>query len=249
MISRLTYILLVTLLSIMPVQAENQQGFYTVELKYIDTESAVSVIRSLLSKETKITAEKNVLIISGNPADIKKVTHVLKEIDQLPTPLTIQFIASSRNLNLNSQDRTYSSNKSQKSAQSMAIIERQWVTLNTGLSIPIATRIKNPDGTESQTFRYKEVNKRYVFKVHEFSGWTIVQVGLDSAELMGPTTIINKNLETTIVGKTGEWLQVAGSTPINKSNEKVYSTSPRDDKVIHLYVRVVKDQESKTNEQ
>lgn len=229
------------------IHAANQSSLFTVTLKYIDGDTAVSVLKSLLSKKTKLSAEKNILIIDGSPAEIKKVTHVLKEIDQLPAPLTLQFIASSRKLNLNSQDKTFTLNQRHNTAQSMSIVERQWVTLNTGISVPIAVRKKYSDGTEAQTFRYKKISKKYVFKVHEFSGWTIVQVGMDSDDLMGPGTIIHSNLETTIVGKTGNWLEVATTTKVNQKNGVTYSTASRDKKQIHLYVRVIKQPESEKN--
>ncbi|MDH5602266.1 MAG: hypothetical protein OEY78_13295, partial [Gammaproteobacteria bacterium] len=109
--------------------------------------------------------------------------------------------------------------------------------------IPIAERKRYADGTETQSFRFKKISKNYIFKVHEFSGWSVIQVGLNvsapSDDIAG--AIEHTKLDTTIVGKTGEWLEVASSKKISpEKNEKTFSTTRTDKKLIFLYVKVIK---------
>jgi len=222
--------------------AESQSETASFTLKHINGKEVVSVLRSLIDNDTQVSESNNVLLISGNSSKIKNILQIIKEMDQPPTPLTIEFIASSHKINFNNQSNTLEfSNNKNNTSQSMSITERQWVTLNTGLSIPIAQRTRSADGTETQSFRYKKVSKRYVFKVHEFSGWSVIQVGMNASALDNSVAgaIKHTKLDTTIVGQTGDWLEVASSNIINNNiKNKVYSTRSRNKNFIHLYVKV-----------
>ena len=222
----------------------------TVNLQYITGRDVMSVLLSLVDKSVSISEENNILLINGTAAKTKNILHIIKKIDTPPAALTIEFIASSRKINFKPADNTYQSSKNRNNtSQSMLITERQWVTLNTGLSIPITERKHYADGTETQSFKYKKITKSYLFKVHEFSGWSVIQMGVDSSELQGGPVgpIEHTQLHTTIVGKTGEWLEVASTNKIIPgNNDNVYSTDRPDKKYIHLYVKVKKSETDKT---
>lgn len=224
--------------------AAQEKEVTTIELKYIVAEDVLSVLNSLVDESVSLTHRNNLLIINGSESKTKNILHIISKIDTPPSPLTIEFIASSRKIDFNQSANTYQAGKNtSNTAQSMTITERQWVSLNTGLSIPIAERKRYADGTETQSFRYKKVSKNYIFKVHEFSGWSVVQVGLNvltpSNDIAG--AIEHTKLDTTIVGKTGEWLEVASSKKISSdNNSKTYSTNRPNKKLIFLYVKVNK---------
>lgn len=220
----------------------NDKQLVTVNLKHITGEDVLSVLKSLIDESVSISNSDNVLLINGTPDKTKNILHIINKIDTPHEPLTIEFIASNKKINFQSTDKTYQSARNNIS-QSMAITERQWVTLNTAMSVPISERKRYPDGTETQSFRYKKINKSYVFKVHEFSGWSVIQVGVNistpASDIKG--IIKHTKLDTTIVGKTGEWLEVASSRPVTQSqNSQTYSTSKNDQSHIHLYVKVKK---------
>lgn len=212
----------------------------TVVLKYIAGSDVISVLKSLIDKSVLVSEKDNVLFINGTPEKTKNLLHIINKIDTPPSPLTIEFIASNKVINFN-QKNTYQTEKNNTS-QSMAITERQWVTLNTALSIPIAERKRYADGTEVQSFTYKKINKSYIFKVHEFSDWSVIQVGVNAStdsEVNGE--IKNTTLDTTIIGKTGEWQEVASSKRIsNDGSSQIYSTNKDNKKHIYLYVKVKK---------
>ena len=216
----------------------------TINLKYITGEDILSVLESLIDKSVSISEENDVLLINGTPDKTKNILHIINQIDTPPTPLTIEFIASNKKIDFKQSTNTYQSGKDRnKTSQSMSITERQWVTLNTGLSIPIAERKRYADGTETQSFRYKKISKSYVFKVHEFSGWSVVQVGLNVSSLSDDVAgaIEHTKLDTTIIGKTDEWLEVASNNPIKEDvNSQIYSTNQTNKNHIFLYVKVKK---------
>jgi len=222
----------------------NEKKITSVNLKYITGDDVVSVLNSLIDESVSISEENNVLLINGSAEKTKNLLPIIAQIDSLPSSLTIEFIASNRKIDFNPSSNTYQSSKNKNlSSQSMSITERQWVTLNTGLSIPVAERKRYADGTETQSFRYKKVSKSYIFKVHEFSGWSVIQMGVDSSELQGGPTgpIEHTQLDTTIIGKTGEWLEVASTNKIfPDTNANVYATERANKKYIHLYVKVKK---------
>ncbi len=216
----------------------------TINLKYITGEDVLSVLKSLVDKSVSISQENDVLLINGTSGKTKNIMHIINKIDTPPDILTIEFIASNRKINFNKKSNTYQAGKNRtNTSQSMSITERQWVKLNTGISIPVTERKRYADGTETQSFTFKKISKSYIFKVHEFSGWSVIQVGLNASSLSDDIAgaIVHTQLDTTIVGKTNEWLEVASSKPVSKDdNSQTYSTNSRNKKFIHLYVKVNK---------
>lgn len=188
-----------------------QKQLTTINLQYISGKDVISVLKSLIDKSVLISEKDNVLFINGTPDKTKNILQIIKQVDTPPVALTIEFIASSRKIDFKTSGTIYQTRND--TTQSMSITERQWVTLNTGLSIPIAERKRYADGTETQSFRYKKITKSYVFKVHEFSGWSIIQVGLNTSSVSADIAdaIEHTELDTTIVGKTEEWLEVTSS--------------------------------------
>lgn len=222
----------------------NQKQLTTIKLNHISGYDVISVLNSLVDKSVSITEEENTLLINGTAAKTKNIIPIIEKIDTPPEAFTIEFIASNRKINLQQSNNTYESSSSiTNTSQSMGIIERQWVTLNTGLSVPVTERRRLADGTETQSFRYKNVSKSYLFKVHEFSGWSVIQVGVNNESLSENIAgaIEYTKLNTTIIGKTGEWLKVASKKPISDDvNTKTYTTNQRDNNRIYLYVKVIK---------
>lgn len=253
MIQKYYIILFLFFLSFTQTHAEESQPIETtVDLKHITGEDVSSVLNSLVDNSVSIQDTKNSLIIKGTAQKIKNILPIIQQIDTPPTPLTIEFIASNRKITFNNSTNTYQSRYN--TSQSMSITERQWVTLNTGLSIPIAERVRHPDGTESQSFRYKKITKSYVFKVHEFSGWSVIQAGVNISSMSDDVAgaIEHTKLDTTIVGKTGEWLEVAASKPVTTNqSSQTYSTNRGNSNHIFLYVKVketkLKDKTKETN--
>ena len=222
----LTFFLFFAYAQVNAEEIYNEKGkkLTSINLKYITGGDVLSVLRSLVDESVSISEKNNVLQITGSDKKTKNILQIIEQIDTPATPLTIEFIASSRKIDFKS---AYQSKNS--SSQSMSITERQWVTLNTGLSIPVSERKRYADGTETQSFKYKKISKSYVFKVHEFSGWSVIQVGSnDSVANSNVADAVEYTaMDTTIVGKTGEWLEVTSSTQ-----------DPEDKHPIYLYVRV-----------
>ncbi|MFV1985151.1 MAG: secretin N-terminal domain-containing protein [Thiohalomonadales bacterium] len=245
---KLTYILLLTLSLFLintPANAEKtsvkQKQITNVSLQYISGKDVISVLQSLIDKSVLISEKDNVLFINGTPDKTKNILQIIEQVDTPPAALTIEFIASSRKIDFKKSGAIYQTKNN--TTQSMSITERQWVTLNTGLSLPIAERKRYADGTETQSFRYKKITKSYVFKVHEFSGWSIIQVGLNtSPENTDIADAIEETeLDTTIVGKTEEWLEITSS---KRLTEDVVSTNNN----IFLYLKVKESKIKNENE-
>lgn len=235
-ISRIIFIL--TFIIYSSVTTAEQKTTTSVTLKYIIGQDVLSVLKSLIDQSISIREENNVLHIYGTPDKTKNILHIINAIDSPPASLTIEFLASSRVISFNKNNSAFNKNRTRNKLQSMSITERQWVTLNTGLSIPISIRRKNPDGTESQFYKYKKISESYLFKVHEFSGWSVIQVGINTQTLNNDIekAISNTNLDTIIVGKTGEWLEIVSSQNISNNKRKRHA--------IHLYVKVLKLEEN-----
>lgn len=248
MINILLYILLTFIVASSPIYAEeitpSKQQLTTIKLNHISGTDALSVLMSLKDSSVSINAENNTLHIKGYPDKTKNILPIIEKIDTPPEAFTIEFIASNRKINFKKKHKTYNSSKSlSNTSQSISITERQWVTLNTGLTIPVTERTRLADGTETQSFKYKKISKSYLFKVHEFSGWSVVQLGVTDEYLSDDIAgaIEHTKLDTTIIGKTNEWIEVASRKPIlSDNNSKIYTTQQSSTNHIFLYVKVIK---------
>lgn len=231
----------ILLLSSMNTLAK-QENFTTVKLKHIDVTEALSVLKPLTEHTISANTNNNTLIIKGAKKKTKNIVKLIQKLDTPTIPLTLEFITSKRKINFKHSKNIYELNRN-SSSQAMSIIERQWVTLNTGVSIPIRDRTRSADGSVTETVRYKKVGKNYLFKVHEFNGKAIIQVGVNSSSLSNNIAgaIEHTKLDTTIIGKTGEWLEVSSSRKIKHfPNEIVYSTNNTNKNHIHLYIKITK---------
>ncbi len=213
----------------------------TLELKHVSGKDVVSLLNTLMDDAVSIQPNQNELILDGVKSKVDVISEIIRKIDSPPVKLNIDFIASGRRLQLNTEKNSSThTRRHYKSMQTMSVIERQWVKINTGLSVPLTQRIRNPDGTERQSFHFVRVKKSYLFRVHEFSGWSVVQVGVTRSKDI-QQAIANTALDTTIIGKTGEWLEVPASSSVSKSrHETQYQTRRSTAAPIWLYLRVHK---------
>ena len=241
----LIFSLIISFVNMQPSYAEDglEKQLTTINLKHITGKDVVSVLSSLIDSSIIISEKDDVLSIEGTADKTKNILAIIEQIDTPPTLLTLQFIASNKKVDLTDSKNTYrSSNRTSNTSQTLSITERQWVKLNTGISIPMTERKRHADGTESQSFKFKKISKSYLFKVHEFSGWSVVQVGLNESYLSEDIAgaIEHTQLNTTIVGKTEEWIEVASSRPINEdSSATTYSTNRDNKQQIYLYVKIL----------
>jgi hypothetical protein len=231
------------MLNCSPASAQQEQ-FTTVDLKYINAEEAMAILKPITDKAISISTTKNTLIIKGSSKSTKNIVQLINKIDVPARTLTIEFVSSKRKMDFTQPDNVYeSSSEINSTSQSMTIIERQWVTISTGISIPIIERNREANGTETQSIRYKDVTKNYLLKVHEFNGQAFIQVGINSQNLSNNIAgaIEHTKLDTTIMGKTGEWLELSSGKKIMKNkNETVYSTNRNNENHIYLYIKVTK---------
>lgn len=229
------------LLNTINIQAK-QEHFTTVKLNHMNAKEAALILKPLTDKAISINTNNNSIIIKGRKSKIKSIIQLIKKIDTPALPLTLEFIVSKQKINFKQSKNTYELNRN-SSSQSMSIIARQWVNLNTGISIPITERTYSANGAVSESIRYKKIAKNYLFKVYEFNGQSIIQVVVNSSSLNSNTAgaIEQIKINTTIIGKTGEWLEVSSSREIKKfGNDHVYGTNNSNKKHIHLYIKITK---------
>ena len=227
-----------------PPMSFAKDNYTTIKLNFIDAADAIATLKSLTKSPIAISEQNNLLIINAPKNKTLNLIKLIKEIDQPAMPLKLDFIASKRKISFNNPDIIYESSRNiNHASQSMMITERQWVSLNTGLSIPITERKKSSDGSESVTTRYKDITQNYVFKVQEVNGQSIIQVGINTSKLSRNKSgaIEHSKLNTTIMGKTGEWLEVASSNKLSRpKNVITYSTNRSKNTDIHLYIKITK---------
>lgn len=221
-----------------------KEKFTTVQLNHISAAEAIATLKTLTNKTLAISEQNNLLVIKQSEKQSKNLIDLIKKIDQPAIALKLDFIASKRKINFNNKVITYESDRNiNRTSQSMMITERQWVSVNTGISIPIEERQKSSDGTESVTTRYKSINQQYAFKVNEVDGRSIIQVGVNASKLSRSVSgaIENTQINTTVIGNTGEWLEITTSNKLpERENVITYSSKRTKNTGIHLYIKITK---------
>ena len=127
--------------------------------------------------------------------------------------------------------------------QTIRSVEGRWATIQTGQSIPIIERTRNPDGTVTQTVRYRgatsgfkvlpriQPNNKVALYIRPFQTTVSPQGG-------GRFDI--QNMETNVVGDLGEWIPLGSlnELSVGKVNTNVTSTRSRTERRDSVFVKI-----------
>ena len=224
----LTFLLLFCFIS-PPLQAEEENVSLTMDLQYVSPDDVLSLMETLVDESVLLQNNNNELILEGKKNKVEIIQEIIRQIDSAASVFDVEFTVSSHRLNIDKIENTLAMSK-HIASRKMTVTERQWIKINTGLSVPVAKRIRYADGTERQSFRFVKVKKTYILKMHEFSGWSVIQIGVSPRDEDIKQAIADTKLDTTIVGKTGEWIEVAASKSDDRNNKDNYP--------IYLYLKI-----------
>ena len=224
----LIFLLLFTAVSA-PLLAEEQDISLTIDLQYVSPDDVMSLLQTLVDESVLLQNNNNELILEGKKNKVNIIREIVRQIDTPPSIFDVEFTVSSHRLNIDKIDNTLATSR-HIASRNMTVTERQWIKINTGLSVPVARRVRYADGTERQSFRFVKVKKSYILKMHEFSGWSVIQIGINQRNEDIQQAIADTRLDTTVVGKTGEWIEIAASKPDSSDNKGNYP--------IYLYLKI-----------
>lgn len=127
--------------------------------------------------------------------------------------------------------------------QTIRSTEGQWATINTGQSIPVVERTRNPDGTVTQTIHYRGATSG--FKVlprlqPDNRVLLLIRPHQTSVSRQGGGRFDIQSMETTVAGELGEWIPLGGMHELTtgSTSSTVTSTRSRNVRSDSVFVKI-----------
>ncbi len=252
-------LLLLLLCSLVTTQVLGAQQTHIISLHYRSAIEMIPILEPLLDKDGVITAAQDKLVIRASKENIRDIEKVLKEIDVAAKRLRISVTLDAARVReeqrsqgqltidqrgASAQVQIYSTQPRYQGVSTQAIqtTEGQWSSLQTGQAIPIVERQKNPDGSVSETTRYKDVTQGFDV-LPRVSGQQVtlsIRPRMSHLSREGGGKLEVQQMETTLSGKLGEWMSIGGivSNEHAFQNDGHLSTRRHTDDKDELYVKV-----------
>lgn len=132
--------------------------------------------------------------------------------------------------------------KHKPAVQVMSVAEGYWASISMGQSIPIANRIRNPDGTVTESVTYQQVMTGYQVMPRTHGDKVTIRIRpiRQSTPHEGSVIVETTAMETTVTGKLGEWLFLGGTNQEeNLNNSGInYRTRIRSTDIDQVWVKV-----------
>ncbi len=244
----------------------------TIDLRYRPVEEVIPIIQPLLDEGASVTGTGYKLIIKSTPDNIDDIKGMIKQIDYDQTQLLIHVSVNNRTSMQQSeisagaqisndkarvqigetddkvkyQAKIFDNrhNRHQPVSQIVRVSEGYWATIQMGQAIPIANRIRNPDGTVTETLEYHQVTTGFRVRPR-INGSTVILDVAPQSQSVDPAnsgSINTSELQTTISGPLGEWIHLGGTLEHSTSTGSgiTHRTRVRETTHNQIWIKVVK---------
>lgn len=127
-------------------------------------------------------------------------------------------------------------------AQMIRVQEGQWAIIHAGKSIPIAERTTNPDGTVTQTVRYRNVTSGFQVRPQLRGDQVAIDIRPERATVSssGGGEINIAGLTTTITAQLGEWVELGATLDRLETHGRgtVYSTNRLSEQTSQIFIKI-----------
>ena len=163
-----------------------------------------------------------------------------------PTPVNGGTPDSDNRIKYDARIFDNSQTRDQPVSQVVRVSEGYWATIEMGQSIPIISRVRNRDGTVTETVNWQNVTRG--FRVMPRTNGEQVTLTIiphsDNIDPATPARINVSGMETTLTGKIGQWIHIGGTQEItaNDSSGISYRTRIRDTTQNQIWLKVERPQ-------
>ena len=249
------------------VQAETML-LEDIELQHKPAGDIIPLIEPLLPENAVITGEGYKIILKTTAENLPQVKQLIAELDtprqQLqiavsldPAVLQQQTSLPTLTTNIPGKDKTspapisqtettqiYKTQGQQAAAglQVIQVLQDRWTMIRTGQSIPVMNRIRNPDGTITESISYQQVNQGLRIRPH-LSGKVVelsVQPFYEAASQSGTGRQLYYKQEKQTKTHLGTWISVDTTTgnQLQPADNKAQQNLPAARATALIYMRV-----------
>ncbi len=242
-------IFIVFLVSILNVC--NANGLEIINLNHRPASEIIPIIRPLLDKTGTLSGEKYVLFINTSDKNLRQLKSAISMLDADLRQLNISIMQESEatmkrygfkisgelpqkaNANVYSNQRT--ANNLQQ--QQIRVTEGQWASIQTGISVPSISRVRNTNGTVTESIRYQTIVTRLKIKPQIIGNKVDLKI---ESSIADRTTSKTQRLHTTVEGKLGEWIALGGiqSAVDNSNSGFVFSTQHNANSMRQIFIKI-----------
>lgn len=231
-----------------------------IQLQNRPADEVIKLIKPFVHPKGAVTGTGFKLIVKTTDANLKEIEGILATIDvalrRLLVTVKLEDSASGKESGASVSGRIEISDKSHinakiyetenrrntPSTQQIQVLEGQWATINTGVSIPVANRQSNADGTVTETISYKKVTSGFQVQPQINGDRVTIHIRPNQAALssQGGGALQIQNIDTTVSGKLAEWIDLGGimQTSEQSGSGILYRTRKRQEMRDRVYVKV-----------
>jgi hypothetical protein len=239
-----------------------------IELQHKPAGDIIPLIEPLLPENAVISGEGYKIILKTTAENLPQVKQLIAELDtplqQLqiavsldPAVLQQQTSLPTLTTNIAGKDKTrpapisqtettqiYKTQGQQAAAglQVIQVLQDRWTMIRTGQSIPVMNRIRNPDGTITESISYQQVNQGLRIRPH-LSGKKVVlsvQPFYEAASQSGTGRQLYYKQEKQTKTRLGTWISIDTTTgsQLQPADNKAQQNSPAPGATALIYMRV-----------
>jgi len=221
-----------------------------INLNFRPASEIIPIIKPLLDKKGTVSGEKYVLFITTSAKNLRQLQSVITMLDADLRQLKISIMQESETnmlsygfkLSGKSASKTtakiYSNQRSSRNPQQQQIqvTEGQWTSIQTGISVPSLTRVKNANGTVTESIKYQTVSTRLKFQPQVIGNRVNLKIQSSIGNKKGST----QQLNTSVNGKLDEWIALGGirSAVDNSQRGFVFSTQHNLNSMRQIFVKI-----------
>ncbi|EJL05373.1 type II/III secretion system short domain protein [Pseudomonas fluorescens Q2-87] len=225
-----------------------------VPLNYRTSADLLPVAQNFIGKDGQVSAYGNQLIVNAEPGKIEELRQFLAQLDTAPKRLLITVDTNENNLQ---GDQGYSINGAAPSqtriinrstvsreggVQQVQASEGQPALIQVGQSVPFTSNQTDNYGRMQSQTEYRNVTQGF-YVTASVTGETVhlsISTNRDRMSQERPDVVNVQSTDTTVSGRLGEWITLAGVNRQNQADKqgltRSYSTQGRDDMILRVKV-------------
>ncbi|MBF6030344.1 secretin [Pseudomonas sp. P115] len=231
---------------LLAVSASAMADTEVVNLNNRTSADLLPVAQNFIGKDGTVSAYGNQLIVNADPGKIQDLRALLSQLDTPSKRLLITVDTNETNQQASGDSQTriisYGTTSRDGGVQQIQASEGVPALIQVGQSVPLTSTQQDSYGRLQNQTQYRNVTQGF-YVTASVTGDTVhlaISTNRDRMSQERPDVVNVQSTDTTISGRLGEWITLAGinrQTQADKSSTtRSYSTQGRDDLTVRVKV-------------